>query len=108
MEDLHLTTESRVCLASVADPFVLVGTEDDDLILVSLRPAPIDEAESEKQQQQQEQPVPRFLMSPDGSGTDFDPSSFFKASESLPFSRFLELSRPKVAQVGSTSTVGFL
>ncbi len=95
LEDLHLTSESRVCLASVADPYVLVGTEDDDLLLVALRSTP--GLNEEKEQDQLHEQTP---MDAETSGVEgFDPASLFRASESLPSSRYFDLSRPKVAQV---------
>ncbi|VDD81346.1 unnamed protein product [Mesocestoides corti] len=94
LEDLHLTSESRICLASVADPYVLVGTEDDDLILFALHSAPVEEQDSRKLNPE------RGDASLPHPFTDPDPVGFLKStSERLPFSRYLSLSRPKVSQI---------
>lgn len=101
LEDLQLTTEWRVYLVGVADPYVLVGTEDDDLILVSLRPSASSAAVvSVKDGVQLSRHKHR---SPGEAGCLNAPNEVDdegqEREENLPHSNYLQLTRPKVGQV---------
>nr|VZI25309.1 unnamed protein product [Spirometra erinaceieuropaei] len=98
LEHLQLTTEWRIYLASVTDPYVLVGTEDDDLILAALRDAPLlDETLASRGVYQGSS---LLHQSTDFGAMDYGDQAL-SAAENLPFSRYLELSRPKVNQVSA-------
>lgn len=94
VEELHLTNDSRISLASVADPYVLVSTEDDNLILVVLQDRSVNDCDRRKQA------TDKATDQRHRSLIDPDPNDPLKTnSEGLPSSRHLELSWPKVTQV---------
>lgn len=89
-----MTNDSRITLASVADPYVLVSTEDDDLILVALRRAPSTEDEFDRRKSIREKDI---IV--DHSFYSDHVDLFKTTAEQLPASRYIEIGRPKVAQV---------
>ncbi len=97
LEHLSISTEWRVFLASVADPYVLVGTEDDDLVLITLRGGEADSASGADA----DQAMPATGTDGKRPGWDDDEVGGFPAAEALPDSKYLRLSRPKVAQVSA-------
>ncbi|EUB60152.1 Cleavage and polyadenylation specificity factor subunit [Echinococcus granulosus] len=94
VEELHLTNDSRISLASVADPYILVSTEDDDLILVALQGHSVSDCDRRRQVTEKEAGQKHRLL------IDRDPNDLLRTtSESLPSPRHLELSWPKVTQI---------
>ncbi|KAL5112984.1 Cleavage and polyadenylation specificity factor subunit 1 [Taenia crassiceps] len=93
VEELHLTNESRISFASVADPYVLVSTEDDNLILVVLRDYSENDCDRRKQTIDKVTDQRHRLL------VDPDPNDLKTTSEGLPSPRHLELSWPKVTQI---------
>lgn len=80
IEELNLTPESRVIAARVEDPYVIINTFDEDLILITLRD--LNDIDTTATQ--------------DTDSTQVLISSF---SDVLPTSEYFTLSRLKVAQV---------
>ena len=100
LEDLHLTNESRITLASVADPYALVSTEDDDLILVALR-SPTTFGDFDRRKYNRENNSMAATADEKHHPLAYSDSvDLFKTSaEHFPSSRYFEIGRPKVAQV---------
>lgn len=82
----------------MADPFVLVSTEMDEFILVSLRSSPLNEAESPSDSVPLRLPSESEAVDVEG-GQVHAVTDSFGTQKGLPFSRYLEISRPQVAQV---------
>ncbi|VDM34667.1 unnamed protein product [Hydatigera taeniaeformis] len=94
VEELHLTNDLRINLASVADPYVLVSTEDDDLILATLQHDPASNTDRRKQA------ADKVADQKNRSPAELDSSDHFKFTyESLSSPRYLDLSWPKVTQI---------
>ncbi|KAM3186263.1 hypothetical protein ACTXT7_004660 [Hymenolepis weldensis] len=84
IEELHLTAESRVTMARVADPYVLINTYDEDLILLSLKD-PNSKGGTTKHFSLQYPGSPQLVIS--------------SSSNNLPISKYFNLARLKVAQI---------
>nr|CDS29428.1 Cleavage and polyadenylation specificity factor [Hymenolepis microstoma] len=84
IEELHLTAESRVTMARVADPYVLINTYDEDLILLALKD-PNSKDGATKHFPLQHPSSSQIVLS-----TSFD---------NLPTSKYFNLTRLKVAQI---------
>ncbi|KAL5969335.1 Cleavage and polyadenylation specificity factor subunit 1, partial [Taenia solium] len=91
VEELHLTNDSRIILASVADPYVLVSTEDDNLILVVLQGHSVNDCDRRKQA------TDKAVDQRHRSLVDSELNDLKTTSEGLPSPRHLELSWPKIA-----------
>ncbi|KAA3677306.1 cleavage and polyadenylation specificity factor subunit 1 [Paragonimus westermani] len=100
IEYVQVTLEWRIHLASCADPYVLLCTEDDELFLIRLRsPQVIDAAQSASRVSYKK---PSFLdLHALIETSNIDQSDL--ASTSTPFATtlHLEIYRPKVAQVSA-------
>ncbi|KAA0189482.1 Cleavage and polyadenylation specificity factor subunit 1 [Fasciolopsis buskii] len=98
LEYVQVTLEWRIHLASAADPFVLLCTEDDELFLVRLQDP--HEVESFLSTVRFPQKKPWFLdlrSTPDASGTGL----FGTSLPSVSSTPHLEIFRPKVRQVSA-------